>query len=53
MFTGDHHMLVSIDPGDGTVTPRPTFLFGVVGHPKADCSIPISTTNQLVIDRCP
>jgi hypothetical protein len=52
-FSGDHHLLISIDPDPAMpFGPRPTFLIGVLGIPYPDCSTPISTTNQLVINSC-
>lgn len=53
-FNGDHHLLVSIDPAGGT-GPRPTFLLGVKGisgQAGATCTNPVSTENQLEINRC-
>jgi len=54
-FSGTHHLLVSIDPPNGT-GPRPTFFIAVTGVPRVPpmqaCANPVSIDSQVAINRC-
>lgn len=53
-FTGNHHLLVSIDPPSG-VGPRPSLFIAVAGVqrvPVATCTDPVTVAGQLAINAC-